>query len=175
MTATSCYRFRCRWTGKKVLVTFHEFLLKHAPDFSHVPTVAKELVGEDESCWLGRFGRFFEGLKICRETTGKDERRCHWKQTYIEFVCHQFRRRKLNSWLHVLLKYCSRHSFWFLLNIHGAVKKKRYFDTVFFWGNVDPKGAENETSFLRNDVENMWRKAVKVKGNQNWEIYPPWN
>eukprot|EP00434_Breviolum_minutum_P022571 symbB.v1.2.019916.t1/scaffold1650.1/size135921/5 len=43
MTATSCYRFRCRWTGKKVLVTFHEFLLKHAPDFSHVPTVAKDV------------------------------------------------------------------------------------------------------------------------------------
>ena len=76
MTATSCYRFRCRWTGKKVLVTFHEFLLKHAPDFSHVPTVAKELVGEDESCWLGRFGDIIE-LVYINSDEGTNSKSCH--------------------------------------------------------------------------------------------------
>ena len=54
----------------------------------------------------------------------------------------------------------------------GGLKKHGTFFTQnachsFFLGGklIDPTGAENDFQFLRNDVENIWKKAVKVKGN----------
>lgn len=54
----------------------------------------------------------------------------------------------------------------------GGLKKHGTFFTQnpchsFFLGGklIDPMGAENGFQFLRNDVENIWKKAVKVKGN----------